>query len=137
MMYSASTSEEGIITDLVPEPNVGCSGSDFGASVHGNIALVKRDECSFEQQSNLAYRAGAAALLVYNDQEGDLLGTLDQDVANVVPTADISMQDGETLLNLIANTSTPVLIRLTRVEFHQERRTANVCAETKVSYQRY
>lgn len=56
--------------------NDGCKASDYPASVKGNIAFVKRGTCPFGQKSELAGRAGATAVVIYNSENGDLHGTL-------------------------------------------------------------
>jgi hypothetical protein len=55
---------------------LGCRARDYGALRSGEIALVRRGECLFVIKAALARRAGAAAVLIANDQDGPTPGSL-------------------------------------------------------------
>ena len=46
----------------------GCAAGDFAGFVPGRIALLQRGSCAFDSQVQNAQRAGAAAVIIYNDQ---------------------------------------------------------------------
>ncbi|KAI9312812.1 putative aminopeptidase Y [Dichotomocladium elegans] len=128
MTYSSSTPAEGVTAEAFIVPNLGCDAADY-AGVEGKIAIVSRGTCAFGDKSAAAANAGAVGLLVYNNEEGELNGTLGGDDIPKVPSAGITMADGQRIVELASNG--PVTIKLVLVEFKENRSTANVCAETK------
>lgn len=68
---------------------------EFPANTTGAIALIERGELSFREKVDNALAAGAVGVLVYNDEPGRIVGSLDGDVA--VPVAGITQEDGERL----------------------------------------
>jgi Zn-dependent M28 family amino/carboxypeptidase len=93
--YSPSTPADGLRERVVPSGN-GCSREDFGA-VRGLIALVERGDCFFAQKAANAQEAGAAALLVYNTDEGNFDGTLGDPKASRIPVAALNRATGREL----------------------------------------
>jgi aminopeptidase YwaD len=73
---------------------------DFPADTQGAIVLIKRDGVVFfrDKVAN-AIAAGAAAIVIYNHEQGILLGDLD--TAVTVPVVGISMAEGEDLLTAL------------------------------------
>lgn len=61
----------------------GCDAADFRGMPRGAIALVRRGECSLDRKVARAGAAGAAAVIVYNRDEGDgaFRGELDEPAA--------------------------------------------------------
>nr|MBA3916137.1 hypothetical protein [Terriglobales bacterium] len=47
----------------------GCSPQDLTGFVRGNIALLQRGSCAWDQQVEHAAQAGAAGIIVYNRQD--------------------------------------------------------------------
>ncbi|EIE97189.1 M28 family metallopeptidase [Saccharomonospora glauca] len=128
MSYSPSTEEGGITAPLAavaPDDTPGCEASDYG-DVTGAIALVQRGSCTFAEKSLAASEAGAVALLVYNNEEGPVNGTLGEVNDNYVPSGGITQADGEALAALDGQEITLELRALM-----EERTTYNVIAETK------
>ncbi|MHA6250678.1 S8 family serine peptidase [Oceanobacillus sp. CAU 1775] len=67
-------------------------------SIHGKIALYQRGEIPFQTLAETAQAKGAAAVLIYNSEEGELLGAIEnKDVEITIPVAGISQADGEWL----------------------------------------
>jgi Zn-dependent M28 family amino/carboxypeptidase len=93
--YSPSTPQGGIRARVV-ESGDGCAGADF-AAVRGLIALVERGTCFFSVKAAHAQAAGAAALLVFNNEAGPLDGTLGDPQASTIPVAGISRSLGREL----------------------------------------
>ena len=67
------------------EPADGCSGITNGDALAGNIALIQRGACAFVEKVLNAQNMGAAAVIIYNDRDGDTLATMggDDDNQNV------------------------------------------------------
>lgn len=111
---------------LVAVENLGCEASDFPAEVEGQIALISRGECNFSQKVLNAGTAGAAAALIYNNQDGTLAGTLGGVEDGYVPVLGLTQADGEALLAL---SETEVIMEVNAIL--ENRTTYNVIAETK------
>ncbi len=56
----------------VPIDGAGLAEDYQGKDVRGRIALVQRGGCTFEEKMTNAYNAGAAAIIVYNNQPGEV-----------------------------------------------------------------
>ena len=132
MTASPSTPGGGVTADLVT-PSVdalGCEVTDWdGTAVADQIALVSRGDCPFAQKSQAANAAGAAAVIIYNNADGELNGTLGDNPQGVAPTTGITQADGQALLAELAAGAVNLTVDLrTLVE---QRETFNVIAETK------
>ncbi|OQE26854.1 hypothetical protein PENSTE_c005G00210 [Penicillium steckii] len=129
MTYSPSVN---VTAEIEVVSNLGCVASDYPSSVSGRIALVKRGECTFAEKSILAAAADAAAVIVYNNAEGSLSGTLGGVSSAENPysaIAGISQADGQTLLSAAADGAVTLSLDIdSRIE---NRTTFNVIAETK------
>lgn len=68
---------------------------DDGQPAHGKIALMKRSDISFYEKAKQAEDAGALAAIIYNHEDGDFQGALDQPLN--IPVVSISKQDGDWL----------------------------------------
>lgn len=91
--------KEPVYGDLVLVRGSGCQGDAYPDSTAGNIALVRRGACSFGQKSELAGRAGATALVVVNDDDGELHGTLGTPSPHQVATFGLSKADGDKFID--------------------------------------
>lgn len=131
MTFTESTPVEGVTAPLALVSNQGCSSSDYNYKIRNSIALVKRGECSFGEKAYEAGKAGAKALLIYNNEDGPLSGTLGQDFPPGAPTAGITKEAGEQLISFVENGDI-VTLTVTIIEKREERLTYNVIAETKV-----
>jgi aminopeptidase YwaD len=73
---------------------------DFPPETRGNIALVRRDGVLyFRDKVANAIAAGATGVVIYNNEQGILYGSLDSAVS--VPVVGISMEKGEELADLV------------------------------------
>jgi hypothetical protein len=95
MTFAGYTNDNGITATLY-YCNYGQTPSDFPAGVNGNIALIQRGYISFADKVTNAMNAGAAAVIIYNNNPGLFYGTLSNPGA-WVPTVSMSNADGETL----------------------------------------
>lgn len=130
MRFSESTPEGGVEapTVAVPEGDApGCDAGDYdGIDAEGKIALIQRGECEYAVKQQVAADEGALAAVVYNNEDGELLGTLgDPDEARI-PIGGITAEDGETLVAAEGEDATLDLRAIT-----EERVTENVLAETR------
>ncbi|PWY69061.1 aromatic prenyltransferase [Aspergillus heteromorphus CBS 117.55] len=90
--------KEPVYGQLVAVANHGCEASDYPSDLAGAVALISRGTCPFGTKSDLAGRAGAVAAVVYNNEQGDLSGTLGTPTPDHVSTFGISDTDAAPFL---------------------------------------
>lgn len=81
-----------------------CGTSTRNAALSGNIALISRGTCSFEEKTANAVASGAKAVMIYNNAAGSLGMSLTN--AYSVPVVGILQADGQTLLGKLPTTGT-------------------------------
>ncbi|MGH3424558.1 MAG: M20/M25/M40 family metallo-hydrolase [Nocardioidaceae bacterium] len=130
MSYSPNTPEGGVTAELVqPAAVEGCDAAAWdGVDADGKIALVSRGTCSFADKSLYAGQAGAEAAIIYNNDTGDLNGTLGGQDDAFVPTTGVQRAAGQSLVDEMA--AGPVTVNLDLQQIAEERETFNVIAET-------
>ncbi|RMI39811.1 M20/M25/M40 family metallo-hydrolase [Streptomyces triticirhizae] len=135
MSYTGNTEAGGLTAPLVAitahgSGGAGCAAEDFaGHELAGRVALLERGDCTFAAKQANAAAAGAAAVLVYNSEPGELTGTLGDPDPAALPTGGIAREDGLALAAALAEGTSPT-VRLDLRELVEERETANVIAET-------
>ncbi|WP_405756097.1 M28 family metallopeptidase [Streptomyces sp. NBC_00073] len=109
----------------------GCDAADYPAGAFtGKIALVKRGACTFVEKQRAAAAAGAAGVIVYNHSgTTPVRGGFSSPAEGIVPSAGISLADGEALAAAAAGGE--VTVRLDLDQEHVKRTTRNVIAETR------
>jgi Zn-dependent M28 family amino/carboxypeptidase len=137
MSYSASGDVTAAVTAVdvsIPSPggsSSGCEAADFAGFPAGNIALVQRGTCAFEQKAENAAAAGASAVVIFNEGNDpgrtDLFfGNLGPDYTGGIPVVSISYPLGADLAN------TPGLeLRVTTDTLISTISTSNVLAESR------
>lgn len=78
--------------------NGGLGKPDELGDVTGKIVLIKRGELSFSEKVLNAGEAGAAGVIIYNNSEGSLNGTLGAHNDQFVPAISLSKAEGDALL---------------------------------------
>ncbi|MGW6663694.1 M28 family peptidase [Peribacillus sp. NPDC055009] len=66
--------------------------------VAGKIALIQRGSLTFAEKVLNAAEKGAAGVILFNNAEGELNGTLGEDNDKYIPSVTITKKDGEALL---------------------------------------
>ncbi|GAA1724985.1 M28 family metallopeptidase [Isoptericola hypogeus] len=109
MTYSTSTPDDGVVAGLV-EPAIadGCPASDDPAAPHedswagvdatGLIAVVQRGSCPFGAKALAAGEAGAAGVIIYNNADGALNGTLGGANEGYAPAVGVTATEGAAIL---------------------------------------
>jgi Zn-dependent M28 family amino/carboxypeptidase len=139
MEYTPNTPAGGVTGELVepeiatgcsPDPAAGIPESQWGdVDATGKIALVSRGGCTFASKTLAAAAAGAEAIIIYNNGEGTLNGTLGGPNDDFVPSTGITLAEGQALLAEMA--AGPVVVNLEIEQLIEERETFNVFAETE------
>jgi Iap family predicted aminopeptidase len=119
-IHAFQFSPSGRVTGRVRQiPALGCRARDFQLLQRGEIALVRRGECLFVIKASLARRAGAAAVLIANDQPGPTPGSLYQP-RDGIPVVGVTGDER------LAGRRATVSVQATS----ERRETTNVIAET-------
>ncbi len=94
--------------------------------LQGGVTLIERGTLLFQDKVSNAVEAGASAVIIYNNREGNFRGTLGK--PSPVPAVSISAADGERLLALMEEGEVLIRVRVVR-EDHPSR---NVVATGEV-----
>lgn len=95
MTYSGLTDTEGITASVI-NCGKGLAPSDFPSGVSGNLALIERGTITFKDKVINAQNAGAAGVIIYNNEPGNFFGTLGE-IRDWVPVVSISQADGQAI----------------------------------------
>ena len=107
------------------DPTPGCEAADFAGFPAGNIALISRGACTFQIKATNAYNAGASGVVIYNNAEGVINGTLGNGFTLNIGVTSVTEAVGQQLA------ATPGLVmRLKTDTFRGIATTYNVLAET-------
>lgn len=132
--FTPSTPKEGIQAPIAAarvDATPGCEADDYKSETFtGKIALVKRGSCTFVEKQRAAAAAGAIGLVVYNHSgTTPVRGAFDKPSEGLIPSAGITLADGEALAAAAAKGE--VKLSLTLDQEHSKKKTRNVIAETK------
>jgi Zn-dependent M28 family amino/carboxypeptidase len=90
LRFSGSGRVEGHVRDA----RTGCRSGDFSAFQVGEVAKVVRGVCTLDAKVSNAVAAGAVGVVIVNDREGDMRGTLAGPLAPV-PVVGVRKQDAD------------------------------------------
>lgn len=100
LQFSPATPDGGLVAPLVvgaPDA-LGCTAEEWGAAdLTGAVALVTRGTCEFSQKARVAAERGAVALLIANNEDGIVDGTLGGKDNSPIPVGGISQESGNEL----------------------------------------
>lgn len=74
------------------------SSDELDSMIRGKIVLFKRGEVPFYDLAKEAEMAGAAAVIIANNEEGELQGSIEQEDPITIPVTAISKDDGDWLI---------------------------------------
>ncbi len=132
MEGTTATPAEGIVGAevSVPVTPTGCDAAEWGGTdATGTVAVVSRGVCAFSEKSLAAAEAGAVAILVYNNEDGPLSGTLGEQSPEFVPSVGITQSEGAAVLAAL-EAGDPVTVDLQLQETTTTVDTFNIIAET-------
>ncbi|MFJ7203040.1 M28 family metallopeptidase [Streptomyces sp. NPDC098789] len=132
--FTRSTPAGGLVAPLAlarVDETPGCDAADYPAGAFaGKIALVKRGSCTFVEKQKAAAAAGAIGVIVYNHSgTTPVRGGFSSPAEGVIPSAGITLADGEALTAAAAKGE--VSVRLDLDQEHVKKTTRNVIAETR------
>lgn len=126
--YSPSTPDTGLTARLAVAPagSLGCAAEDWGdVDLAGAVALVDRGTCPFSEKAKVAADRGAVGLIVANNEDGPIGGTLGGADAAAIPVGGVTREIGEQL-----RSNTPAEVVLTLETETSTSKTRNVIAQT-------
>jgi Zn-dependent M28 family amino/carboxypeptidase len=141
MQYSGSgdvtasivpTNDIVIPPSATPSSTSGCEASDFPAGTAGNVALIQRGTCTFEEKARNAQAAGAAAAIIFNEGQPGRTGVINGTLGTpgfTIPVLDSTFAVGEELYNL--DRSGDAVVHVTTSTISETRSTSNVITQTK------
>lgn len=91
----------GVSTD----PNDACDVITNGSAITGNIAVIRRGECQFDEKVIAAQNEGAVAVIIVNNVPG-LMEMGGDDTNITIPSIMISMADGNSIISELTNGTT-------------------------------
>jgi Zn-dependent M28 family amino/carboxypeptidase len=128
MSYSGSGDVTAPVAALPAPPadaTPGCDAADFAGFPAGSIALIRRGACTFAIKATHAAAAGAAGVIIYNNQPGVINGTLGADFSLNIGVTAVTADVGAALA------ATPGLVmRLQTNTFRGQATTSNIFAES-------
>lgn len=104
----------GIVLPPTPDPSStsGCDPADFSGFASGNVALIQRGGCTFEQKAQNAAAAGASAVIIFNEGNPGRTDAFGGTLVNPqpIPVLSVSFAVGEALVNAVSPaTNLPVV----------------------------
>ena len=127
MTYSGSgdvTAPAQHVTATAGSLGPGCSSADLAGFTAGSIALIRRGGCTFKIKAINAQTAGASAVVIYNNTDGPLNGTLGS-VGQNIPVIGTLQSIGQALV-----AGGPATLRVATSTMSEPRQTENVLADT-------
>jgi aminopeptidase Y len=107
------------------DPTPGCEAADFAGFPAGSIALISRGACTFAIKATNAFNAGASGVVIYNNAEGVISGTLGNGFTLDIPVTSVTEAVGQQLA------ATPGLVMRLKVDAFRGIATSyNVLTET-------
>lgn len=130
---NVSGTVEAVDLDLGPDngSTSGCEADDFNGFTAGNIALIQRGACSFQQKAENAANAGAVGAIIFNqgnsdDRKGLISATLGDGYSGGIPVFFSTYENGETW-----SQTSGLVLTMTANVLRETRTVSNVITETR------
>ncbi|NMH89176.1 thrombospondin type 3 repeat-containing protein [Flavivirga algicola] len=98
----AITADVILVNDNDGEVSDGCSDLVNNAELNGKIALVRRGSCNFTDKVKRAENAGAIAVIVMNNIDGDPINMGGDDASIMIPAVMITKEAGDLIESTLA-----------------------------------
>lgn len=93
-----------LVIDSAPDTSDACDAIINATEINGKIAVIRRGICTFVSKVVAAENAGAIAVLVINNQAGDItMGGAE--AAITIPSYSLNQADGEALINQMSTST--------------------------------
>lgn len=94
---SVMTADVALVNDGTATPTLGCGTLINGPSVTGKIALIRRGTCTFVEKVKAAQVAGAIAVIMMNNADGQPIPMGGDDTTITIPSVMISKANGDAI----------------------------------------
>ena len=91
-----------LFDDGTPDNADGCTPAINAAAISGKIAVIRRGDCTFVIKTKAAQNAGAAAVIIINNEDTGLVNMSGADATITIPSVFISLEDGDLILAQMA-----------------------------------
>ena len=102
---AAITNNIVLVADASAAPTLGCGALTNGTALNGKIALIRRGSCNFTIKVKAAQDAGAVAVIMMNNIDGQPIPMGGSDATITIPSVMISKADGDILENALSSGS--------------------------------
>jgi len=100
-----------VLADDGINPNEdGCTTFTNAAAMNGKIAVIRRGSCNFDDKVKNAQNAGAIAVIMVNNVGTDPFSMGGDDTTVTIPSAMVSMNDGNAIIAELGNTVNVTLL---------------------------
>jgi len=72
-------------------------GGEVCSDATSKVCLIERGEFNFSEKANNCEAGGGVGVIIYNNVEGEISGTLGDDFVGTIPVVAVTQADGETL----------------------------------------
>ncbi|WP_299156376.1 thrombospondin type 3 repeat-containing protein [uncultured Tenacibaculum sp.] len=101
-----------LVEDDTAPTSDACSDLVNGAAINGKIAIIRRGSCNFDEKVKRAETAGAIAVVMVNNVDGNPIAMGGDDTTITIPAVMTPKTDGEAMINAL--TSGAVNVTLTK-----------------------
>ena len=105
LTFTPITADIVVVSDGTADSTEGCGTLVNGSEISGNIAIVRRGNCSFTAKVENAQTAGAVAVIIVNNGPGLISPGGANPVINI-PSIMISQADGNAIIDSLLNGNT-------------------------------
>jgi hypothetical protein len=98
-----------LVVDNTAPSSDGCQGITNTAALNGNIALIRRGDCTFVEKVKAAQNAGAVGVIMMNNIDGTPIPMGGTDTTITIPSVMISKADGDIIEAALGSSSNSVV----------------------------
>lgn len=110
--------EQPVTQEVVAVPGLGKAEDFAGLDVKGKIALISRGEIKFAEKVANALTAGAVGVLIYNNVEGLMQGSLSEDGTLInIPVSMIEKTEGLALVEQVKRAPVKAAVQSTKSDY--------------------
>ena len=99
---SSAVTADVVLADDGTDPNSdACTDLVNGAAINGKIALIKRGSCQFDEKAKRAQDAGAIAVIIINNNDGEPIDMGGDDTSITIPAVMCTQSAGNEIINAL------------------------------------
>ena len=102
-LISSITANIVLADDGIDTTSDACTDLINGAAVNGNIVIIRRGSCNFDDKVRIAENAGAIAVIVVNNIDGNPIAMGGDDTTITIPAVMTQKTDGEAMITALSS----------------------------------